>query len=464
MKRLLLLLFVSSVTVSVVADDYSGTLPVVFIDTKDGQPIDSKSEYVEATFYLDALGIDGIESLGDKEHALSLQIRGRGNYTWQSFDKKPYRLKFDKKQSILGMKKNKHFALLAHADDEMGFLRNAVGFEIGRKMGFRFTPEQHPVEAVLNGQYIGLYFLTETIRVDENRLDITEQLDEETDADKIKSGWLVELDNYDDDSQIRYDVSNYNLNFFKVTYHTPEVLSDVQYNWLHDEFERILNTIYDTDKTEPKWEQYIDIDGLARFYIVIEVIDHLEAFLGSCYLYKDKADDKWMFGPLWDLGHAFDEGHPQNKFIYESTWFPPSIIDEIVKFPKFQDKIREHWPDFYQNIYPSLHRFIDDYSRSISLAAKQNYQVWPQYGNEDVMARAEKVKSMLDNKVAFLQSQWSQQEVGIIDIDASSNRSASEELYDLSGQKQSAKPNKPGIYILRTKSKNGMVRSRKVIY
>ena len=203
---------------------------------------------------------------------------------------------------------------------------------------------------------------------------------------------------------------------------------------------------------------------MARFYIVIEVIDHLEAFLGSCYLYKDKADDKWMFGPLWDLGHAFDEGHPQNKFIYESTWFPPSIIDEIVKFPKFQDKIREHWPDFYQNIYPSLHRFIDDYSRSISLAAKQNYQVWPQYGNEDVMARAEKVKSMLDNKVAFLQSQWSQQEVGIIDIDASSNRSASEELYDLSGQKQSAKPNKPGIYILRTKSKNGMVRSRKVIY
>lgn len=438
--------------VSVVADDYSGTLPVIFIDTKDGKPIDSKYEYIDATFYIDALNISGFESLGDKEHPLALQIRGRGNYTWQSFDKKPYRLKFDKKYSLLGMRKNKHFALLAHADDEVGFLRNAVGFEISRRMDFHFTPEQHPVEVVLNGDYIGLYFLTETIRVDENRLDITD------------SGWLVELDNYDDDSQIKYDISSYNLDFFKVTYHYPEILSDSQYNWLHHQFKSILETIYTSDKLDNSWEDYIDIEWLVKYYVAMEAIDHLEAFLGSCFLHKDSANDKWIFGPFWDLGHAFNGGHSKQKFMYEDTWFPASIIDEIAKFPHFQQKVREYWPHFYGDIYPSLDDYIDSYALHIAAAVTQNYRLWPQYGNEDEFVRAEKVKERLKQKVEFLQSKWGGQNMRIIGVDNHEEIAESVELFDLSGQKQSAKPIKPGIYILRTKTKSGEVKTRKVIY
>lgn len=58
------------------------------------------------------------------------------------------------------------------------------------------------MEVVLNGEYIGLYFLTETIRIDKDRVDIYEQNDGETDPDLIKGGWLVEVDNYIDDCQI----------------------------------------------------------------------------------------------------------------------------------------------------------------------------------------------------------------------------------------------------------------------
>ena len=57
-----------------------------------------------------------------------LQIRGRGNYTWDWFEKKPYRIKLDKKAPLLGFNKSKHFVLLAHADDNLGFLRETDGF------------------------------------------------------------------------------------------------------------------------------------------------------------------------------------------------------------------------------------------------------------------------------------------------------------------------------------------------
>lgn len=113
---------------NVLAFGYSQTLPVMFIQTEDNKPILTKTEYINATYYIDPMGIEGIDPIGSVLNPLPLQIRGRGNFTWGYFDKKPYRIKLEKKQALLGMKKSKHFALLAHADNDYAFFRNTVGF------------------------------------------------------------------------------------------------------------------------------------------------------------------------------------------------------------------------------------------------------------------------------------------------------------------------------------------------
>ena len=138
----------------------SGTLPVLVIETKNSQPIESKSTYVKGTYYLDPRGAEGIEAIGTAENPLPLQIKGRGNFTWYSFSKKPYRLKLDKKAALLGMNSSKHYALLAHADDNRAFMRNLSGFEVSRMAGLSWTPADQPCEVMLNGDYIGLYSLT----------------------------------------------------------------------------------------------------------------------------------------------------------------------------------------------------------------------------------------------------------------------------------------------------------------
>ena len=127
----------------------SGTLPIMFINSE--APITTKEYYVNATCYIDALGEEGYESLGTAESPLPLEIKGHGNHTWRSFDKKPYRLKFQDKVKPLGMKKNRHFTLLPHVDDDMVYLRNTVGFELSRLIGMAYTPAQEPVEVILNG-------------------------------------------------------------------------------------------------------------------------------------------------------------------------------------------------------------------------------------------------------------------------------------------------------------------------
>ncbi len=75
----------------------SRTLPVMYIETEGRKPIVSKEEYLNASYWLDPMGTDGIESLGTESEPLPMQIRGRGHSSWKSA-KKPYKIKLRKKQ------------------------------------------------------------------------------------------------------------------------------------------------------------------------------------------------------------------------------------------------------------------------------------------------------------------------------------------------------------------------------
>ena len=51
-----------------------------------------------------------------------MQIRGRGNSSWE-YPKKPYKIKFDSRTSLLGMAKAKDYVLLAEYNDK-SLIRN----------------------------------------------------------------------------------------------------------------------------------------------------------------------------------------------------------------------------------------------------------------------------------------------------------------------------------------------------
>lgn len=87
----------------------SNTIPVMYINTDHGKAITSKTEYVSATFYI--ADPAGQASIGSLEAPQTMQIRGRGHSSWRG-DKKPYKIKLDNKLPLLGMPKNKHWALL----------------------------------------------------------------------------------------------------------------------------------------------------------------------------------------------------------------------------------------------------------------------------------------------------------------------------------------------------------------
>lgn len=393
----------------------SGSLPVIYVTTQNNAEITSTENYINATFYIDAMN-SGYTSLGSSTSQTAMKIRGRGQSSWNNYDKKPYRLKLTVGTKLLDMSKSKNFALIACADDDLAFLRNTVGYRLSQMLGLIYTPDRRAVELVLNGDYKGLYFLVETVRIDKDRVPIVKQNDNETDATLITGGWLLEIDNAEDPAQIV--ITEGNGATARFTYKDPEALSTEQTNYVTTQLNTIDDAIYSTDKTSTTWQNHVDIDSLARYYIVQEIMDNTEAFYGSTYLFKNQGTDhKWIFGPVWDFGNAYRRSSQQ--FIYQNSPYSPQIwIAEIVKFPAFQAKVKEVWKDFYANQYPALAAYIDSSVSSLTAAAACDVQRWPAYGTSDMQAKKNEFISLLDARVEWLNSKWDEAGIDGVTVDA----------------------------------------------
>jgi len=374
----------------------SGTLPVMYIETDNRAPVASKTEYLDARYWLDPMGDEASEALGSEEEPLPLQIRGRGHSSWKG-DKKPYKLKFGKKTSVLGMPKNKHFALLKPSENTV------AGLHLGKLMNMAWTSDFRPVEVVLNGDYIGLYFLTETIRIDENRVNIYEQQDKETDPGLIPYGWLVEVDNYRDECQISVPEGNrWNLT---IRYHSPEDLSDGQLQWLTNEFKTINAAIYSSDKTSTTWEEHIDVESMARYFILQEVMDNPDGFHGSFYLHKDKAQDaKWVAGPVWDLVCYNREKTDYTFRMKVHYGFTPHWIGEIIQYGNFCDAVGDVWREVYPARLAEIYDYIDATILPLEEAWGNDCARWGEDASQTATLRADRLKKALRRNIEWFDS------------------------------------------------------------
>lgn len=381
----------------------SGTLPVVYINTQNQAAINSTETYVSGSLYIDSLGT---AALGTKDAPIAAQFKGRGNYTWRDFDKKPYKIKFDVKQSVLGMPNNRHWCLLAHADDNLGFLKNTVGLMLSEQIGLRWTPRVRPVELVLNGKYYGLYFLTEHVRIASNRVKITEQEDNATDS--VSGGWLVEIDNYAEAGNIT--LTEENGQEVMITIKEPEVLSAQQRNYIESQMNGLNDAIWGNSGSE-LWSM-LDVDEAAKYYLVQEIMEDCESYHGSCFLYKDRdrngKTEKWFFGPCWDFGNAYNRR--QETWIYDNPIFDQYWIGQIATWPEFQAKVREYWYVYYHSQQVQTRTQINDFVALITQAAKNDAVRWRNTqnyrDNSNMQSRQSDFLNRLNWRIQWLYSQW----------------------------------------------------------
>jgi hypothetical protein len=160
-------------------------LPHIDIYTDDGEAILSKEEYVRAT-----ISVGGCEAQYERTDCPA-NIRVRGNTTGAR-PKKPYRIKFDTKQSLLGLNDGeafKNWCLLADYYD-LTMLRTWSAFSLADVLleDAYYSSDCTQVEVFLNGEYMGVYLLCEQTQINNDRIDIYEKRDGE---EAVEIGYLM---------------------------------------------------------------------------------------------------------------------------------------------------------------------------------------------------------------------------------------------------------------------------------
>ena len=138
----------------------------MFITTEDEANIVEKETWLNCHISIDGKG-------EYSNYSGTGRIRGRGNSSWLYYKKKPYKFKLDQKSKLLGLEKAKNWNLLSNYRDVTDMM-NVLAFETARWMGLPNTNHSRFVEVFLNGDYVGVYQLTEKIEIHENRVNIDE--------------------------------------------------------------------------------------------------------------------------------------------------------------------------------------------------------------------------------------------------------------------------------------------------
>ena len=340
-------------------------LPVVFVDTEGGQGIYSKEEYVNASVKI--IGTEHIDGLDET----TCQIRGRGNTTWY-WPKKPYLVKLDTKQSILGMPKHKRWVLLANFMDR-SLMRNLVSMKVSSMTNLAWTPRCVPVELVLNGKHQGSYLLIEQVRVDKNRVNITEMTGSDNTGDAVTGGYLLELDfHYDNEVQWKdHDIP------FGIKYPDPDDLTAQQQAYIKNHIAEAANALYGSDFKDPDkgYAKYIDVDSFIDYWIVFEVMgNHELSNPGSVYMHKDRGG-KLVAGPCWDFdwGVLSYNTSPQARtgLINHSAFWYGRLLED----PAFKAKLKARFEELLPKL-ETIPDYMDECERMLAASAQLNFAMW----------------------------------------------------------------------------------------
>lgn len=330
-------------------------LPVVYIDTAGGVDIKSKDTYVTAT-----VGIKGFGGYQDFAPAPA-RVKGRGNTTWE-WPKKPYLIAFDSRQSVLGMPKHKRWVLLANFMDRT-LMRNLVSMKVSSMMtGLAWTPRCVPVELILNGKHKGSYLLIEQVRVDKNRVNISET-----------DGLLYELDfHYDNPVQWKdHDIP------FAVKYPDEDDITAEQISRAKSVISEASNVLYGSGFTDAQngYAKYLDVDSFVDYWLVYEVMcNHELGNPGSVYFHKD-LNGKLTAGPCWDFdwGVLSFKTSPQGQtglVVGQAIWYARLFQD-----PAFKARVRERFLELKPQLQ-TIPDYMEECRTLLSESAKLNFAMW----------------------------------------------------------------------------------------
>lgn len=418
----------------------SENIPAMFIETESG----SMAYLLENKENEETGRISIIEAGGNLEYSGVLErISGRGNTSWEKYNKKPYSFRLSEAKPLLGMDKGKKWNLLP-IWREGNKINSKVVFDIAKALDLQYTPECEWVDLYLNGEYAGIYLLAEPITVGGKRIDIY-NLEKENEilngnlelavpfaeedkkgfeingGEDLSGGYLIEKDltAYYEKEACGF-VTGAGKTF---TIKSPEHASRQQVTYIKDYIQMIENLIMDHNM---EYLNYIDIDSFVGRFLVDEISLNCDSNITSMFFYKNKGEDFIYAGPVWDYDGAMGEvnsGFMEGICVnYRWSITRPFRSEEetlgwytyMYEDSAFYEKIIERYSQVLPELEKILEIKIDQYAQKIQKSVEMDMVRWQNEDkNDDYPGHYQSfdnnvryLKFFLANRLNYLNEQW----------------------------------------------------------
>jgi hypothetical protein len=362
-------------------------VPHIFINIDDKQEVMDKDVYLSAEIYIE--GNDKFKNV----NKIKTRIKGRGNSTW-SKPKKPFRLKLDKKASLLNLPDAKDWVLLANYNDYT-LMTNAVAMKIGKQLGMPYTHDIVSVDLTINGVYRGNYNLTQQVEIHENRVNVGDD------------GILWELDSYFDE-EWKFKTKYFDL---PVMLKDPDPESGFQFETWKLDFQNFENLLYAKEFPKNSYGNIFDKQQFVNFLIVnMLVANHEVCHPKSVYMHK-RSGGKYTMGPIWDFdfGFGFSEEHHRTYFnnvtldlIRENdNRIGAELYKKILKDPEVRVLLNKTWQAYKSNKFNELMQFVEIFAAEIRDSQKRDFEKW-KIGNNNLGANKASMKIFLRSRAQVI--------------------------------------------------------------
>lgn len=341
------------------------------------------NETVHSTvrFFDKATKNNHLTDLPDVEERAEFRVRGGSS---RSRDKKNYLIKFreedmvtSKDISLAGMTADSSWVLHGPFVDK-SLIRNYICYNLAGEI-MDYAPNVCFCEMFLNGDYQGLYLLTEKIGYNEDgRINFTK-----TDPEMKNTSYIIQYDRGASDADYAIDTLGSNCYFTKTQggveiIYPGKSLTTEQREFIEGDFSQFEKALFSFDYTDPKngYRHFIDVQSFIDYFLINEFTLNYDAPVLSTYLYKDINGKIKMC--VWDFDAAFDYYRfssisPQSFPISQEYWFKYLFKDEA-----FVDQVIQRYWQLRETLFNEeyLFNYIDQTVAYLEPAIHRNYEKW----------------------------------------------------------------------------------------
>ena len=330
---------------------------------------------------------------GTKLQEYPVLFRVRGNFS-SAPENKAYRIKYNDGKSHHMMRgglnesptKCKKWVLINSYRDKT-LMRNPVAWAMSKRVEKEWTPWSQIVDLVVNGDYRGTYTLADAVSVDSKRINITEMTSTDLDEETITGGYFVEVDNNASREPYWFTSSHGN----PITVHDPDedIIQSAQFQYIKNTWNNMENIVFGSNYTDREKGQrsVLDMKSFLEYFLASEFNGNTD-MLCQDFLYKEREDDHFYTGPVWDAELALENDqttYPANErmdwtYKVRDTGNWTQFVGRVLSDPSVFANLQELWARLRKkgNFEPDdVAAEVDSLREEIRASANLNFIRWP---------------------------------------------------------------------------------------